>query len=517
MEKFSLVKFASRITGLLLLFISFAPLHGQDAAVWTNPKFLGDGWWQSAALDQEGNFHVSWYGGYSVGDKLTHDVLYYSKLSSDGVWSSPLDAVYTGDGGFTVRNAITVTSDGMLNVAYRGGVNHYLASAPVVGSDTAANWKFGTQLGADGYYLDMIADQDDNLQLVVSERNSIPNEDQIAEVFAEGAQCFLCFDLFYMRSEDGGASWSDQVPLSLEVYSGSDRPQIQQGASGRLYVTWDEGLDWYVSAGTAQDVRMVYSDDRGRTWSKPIIFTGSGQAGYNPIMGSMTEMRDGSLMMIWRYATDFDRNIYYQISKDVGLTWSEPAPVPGIITRTNAATSLDHYELVTDRLGTVHLFAVGQTDSPTQRRDALYDITYVPSSEYWVQPQRIYYSADERPEWPEAIVGPANDIHLVWFNRGVIPGSNCNTCILKVYYSHLPGSMAAEPTRQFRPTITPLPTATVFINIEPSSTPVPTVQNIEQNLMVSTADNYISQSLLGGMFLSALFCAAVLIFIRLRR
>lgn len=509
------------ILGLVfgLLLVQVTPGLGQDTpqAIWTTPKFLGDGWWQSAALDQENNFHVTWYGSYDAGDNLAHDTMYYAQLSNEGTWSTPLDAVYTGDGGFTIRNAVAVTSDGELHVAYRGGVNHYLANAPVVAATNAANWESGIRLGTDGYYLDMIADRDDTLQLVVSERSNIPNTDQAAEVFAEGAKCFLCFDLFAMRSLDGGETWSDQIPLSLEVYSGSDRPEIQQGSSGRLYITWDEGLDWYVSAGAPQDVRMVYSDDQGKTWSKPIIFRGEGEADRLPIMIAMTEMRDGSLMVVWRYATDLDRNIYYQISDDVGETWSEPAPVPGILTRSVTASTLDHYQLVTDRLGTVHLFAVGQTDSPGERKDALYDITYVPSSEYWVQPQRIYYSADERPEWPEAIVGSANDIHLVWYNRGVIPGSDCNTCILKVYYSHLAGNMAVEPTRQFRPTITPLPTATVFVNIEPSSTPVPTVQGVVENLTVSTTDNYVSQSLLGGMLVSALFCAGVVIFIRLRR
>lgn len=502
-----------------LLLVQVMPGMGQDIPqfTWTTPKFLGDGWWQSSTLDQEGNLHVTWYGGLDSGDNIVRDILYYTKLPYGGTWTAPFDAVYPGDGGFTVRNAVTVTGDGMLHVAYRGGVNHFLAKAPVVGSENAKNWESGIRLGSDGYYLDMMADRDENLHVVVSERSTIPNPDQIAEVFAEGARCFLCFDLFYMRSEDGGERWSDQTPISLEVYSGSDRPQIQQGASGRLYITWDEGLDWYVNGGAPQDVRMVYSDDQGLTWSKPIIFAGSGESGFNPIMGALTEMRDGSLMMVWRYANDLDRNIYYQLSTDVGETWSEPLPVPGIINRRTTASTLDHYQLITDRLGTVHLFAVGQTDSPGERKDALYEISYVPSSQYWVQPQRIYYSADERPEWPEAILGPSNDIHLVWFNRGVIPGSDCNTCILKVYYSYLQGNMALEPTRQFRPTNTPLPTATVFQNIEPTSTPVPTLQGVVQDLTVSTIDNYVAQSLLGGMLMSALFCAGIVIFMRLRR
>lgn len=501
------------------LLSSVFPIFGQDSTllVWSAPRFLGDGWWQSSALDQQGNLHVTWYGSVDAGDGLTHDALYYSMRSYDGTWSAPLDAVYTGDGGLTVRNAVTVTSDGMLHVAYRGGVDHYLASAPVVGSSNAANWNAGIQVGSDGYYLDMIADKNDVLQLVVSERSTIPNADQAQEVFAEGAKCFLCFDLFYLRSSDGGAIWSDFVPLSVEPYSGSDRPEIQQGPSGRLYVTWDEGLDWYVSGGQPQDVRMVYSDDQGQTWSKPIIMTGSAQVDGKPLQGALTEMLDGSLMFVWRYSTNADRNIYYQISTDVGETWTEPSPIPGIVARSINSSSLDHYQLVTDRLGTVHLFAVGQTTASAEVNDALYDIAYVPSSQYWVQPQRIYYSADERPEWPEAIVGPANDIHLVWFNRGIIPGSDCNTCILKVYYSYLPGNMSPEPTRQFKPTLTPLPTATIFQNIEPTSTPVPTVQGVVSNLTIMTTDNYVAQSLLGGTLLVALFCVGVILVIRLRR
>jgi hypothetical protein len=152
-----------------------------------------------------------------------------------------------------------------------------------------------------------------------------------------------------------------------------------------------------------------------------------------------------------------------------------------------------------------------------KRNEQLYDVTYVPSSNYWVEPQRIYYSADERPEWPEAVVGPSNDIHLVWFNRGIVPGSQCNTCILKVYYSYLSGNMATEPTRAFRPTQTPLPTATVFQIIEPTTTPFPTLDGVASNLIVNTQDNYAAQTLLGGMFVSALFCGAVILLIRLRR
>ena len=508
---------------LSLLSLVIMPTLGQDASqqFWTPAKFLGDGWWQSVTLDQENNLHVGWYGTVDVGDKIAHDVLTYTLRNSEGVWSKPLDVIYTGVGGFTVRNALAVTSDGILYAAFRGKTTHFISSAPIVGATNAVNWTPPNQIGSEGYYIDMIADRNDTLHVVLSGRSSSPTTAPAgsADTFAEGAKCFLCYDLLYRRSTDGGLTWSDEVPISTETDSGSDRPQIQEGPSGILYITWDEGLDWYIGGGEPRDVRMVYSEDHGLTWSKPVLFNGGGFTDRAPIEGSMTELRDGSLMMVWRYSSNFDRSIYYQMSSDLGKTWTSPTAIPGIFARDVTQSSLDHYVLLTDRLGIVHLLAVGQTSLDVNRNDQLYDITYVPSSKYWTIPQRIFYSADSRPEWPEAVVGPANDIHVTWFNRGVVAGSSCNTCILKVFYSYLPGNMVAEPTRAFSPTQTPLPTATVFQDIKPTPTPFPTLVGVKSgtNLLVTTQDNYAAQTFLGGLFISALFCGFVMMVVRLRR
>ncbi len=506
---------------LSLMALVSIPVLGQDTSStqsWTAPKYLGRGWWQSVTLDIENNVHVGWYGLVDEGSVLG-DVFTYMMRRNDGTWTEPVDALYTGHGALTIRNAITVTTDGTLHVAFRQQGDHAISSVAIAAASNARNWSAPTLVGTAGYYLDMIADRNDTLHLVVSERSAyqFTSTQSSAEVYAEGAKCFLCFDLFYLRSTDGGKTWSDVVPISLEVQSGSDRPKIQEGASGRLYITWDEGKDWYTGGGQTQDVRMVYSEDQGLTWSKPIIFDGGNLPDRRPIQGTLTELRDGSVMMIWRYDNDADRNIYYQMSSDLGKTWTDPTPVPGIFTRNAASSTLDHYELITDRLGIVHLFAVGQNNLDVKRNEQLYDINYVPSSQYWAEPQRIYYSTDERPEWPEAVIGLANDIHVVWFNRGIVPGSDCNTCILKVYYSHLPGNISPEPTRAFKPTLTPVPTATVFVKFEPTPTPFPALQGVQPSITITTTDNYAAKTFLSGMFISALFCGAIFLILRMRR
>src|SRR6185436_3286149 len=156
----------------------------------------------------------------------------------------------------------------------------------------AENWSPKNQVGGVGYYLDMIAGRDDTLHLVLSDRQDFTpdgtGQQGSAEIFAAGAKCFLCFDLFYKRSTDGGQTWSDFVPISLLTDSGSDRPKIQQGASGRLYITWDEGSDWYSGGGQPIDIRMVYSDDQGLTWSKPISLDGGGLPDRKAVQGALT-------------------------------------------------------------------------------------------------------------------------------------------------------------------------------------------------------------------------------------
>lgn len=509
------------LIGYVVLLLTVLPAFGQDqpslqTARWTAPRLLGDGWWQSMALDIEGNLHVAWYGGATSSENKVLDFLEYTVREVDGKWSSPNDVVYTGEGGFTVRNAIAVTSDGILHAGLRKGVDLFFTSSSVFDAQTGANWSRPSLVAASAYYMDMKADSNDVLHMVYSALSGL-GEDSGG---LEANPCAFCSDLWYRRSTDDGESWSDPVPVSAEENSGSDKPRFTSGFSGRLYLTWDEGYDWYAGRGLPQDVRIIYSDDGGTSWSVPIKLTGGDLTDRRPIQGVSTEMRDGSLMAVWRYSTDTDRNIYYQISIDTGKTWTKPQAIPGMVARSINDTPLDKYELVTDKLGTVHLFAIGHLNEGSTANPALYDLSFQPVSGVWGVPQRVFYSSQMQPEWPRVVIGPQNDLHLTYFIRGIrenFQGPQSSTAILKVYYSYLPGVLQPQATLAFKPTQTPLPTATVFLKLDPTSTPFPRYEGNSDSVAVVSRDTYAAQTFLGGTVLATIFCGLIAAIIRWRR
>jgi len=504
------------IVCLLVGFLTFTPAVGQQSRTgWSQPLRLGPGWWQSITVDQEGRVHVGWYGEAKVGDGIAHDVLTYAALEPDGTWTVPNDVVYTGDGGYTVRNALAVTSDGILYAAFRAGFAHAVASAPARAAQFANLWSAPVGVDSLGYYMDMIKDRHDVLHFVYS--GGVGFVARGGEVsHAELSPCATCNDMFYRRSTDGGKSWSEEVAISFEEDSGSDRMDIFEGASGRLYITWDEGYDWYAGRGAPKDVRIVYSDDGGLTWSDPIILDGGKYSDRRPIQLAAAELLDGSLLAVWRYSSNTDPNIYYQTSSDLGVTWTDPKPVPGLVARSMNDTPLDDYDLVVDRLGSASLFAVGQPGPDRQLNAALYHVQF--RQGVWLAPVRVFYSRTLRPEWPKAAIGVENDIHLTFFTRGIEEGATKinATGDLNVYYAHYPGNLPAEIVA-FNPTPIPPPTPTLVQNFEPTQTPFVIEDKVDYTVAAATNDTYAIQTLLSGLGAAALFCGIVFVVYRQSR
>lgn len=502
------------IAGSLIIISALFPLDksfGQSGLPsWSAPVFVGDGWWQSIAVDRAGTAHIGWYGVPGG-----HDSLMYVSRRLNGEWSEPVDAIYTGEGGLTVRNALGVTNYGILFAAYRDGTDHRISSAPADAAVNAGNWNVPTGIGS-GYYLDMLIDNNDVIH-IVSSTGMVPDLSQTSSVNLEQLPCAFCGDLLYRRSTDNGMTWSSPHNLTETERSGADRMDIWQGKSSRIYIDWDEGLDWYVGRGTALDVRLMYSEDEGQTWSEPVILDGGGLANSRPIQIAATELDGEGLLAVWRYATDDDRRIYYQISDDLGHTWTHPEPIPGILARELNETPLDDYELVTDIAGVAHFFGAGVSDVTPQANTSLFHIEFRQGQ--WWHPSRVFEGTELTwPEWPKAAIGPQNEIHLAWFNRIDWYNSNMRESQLQVYYALRSGTLPDRQPAGFIPTATPGPTEVVLPEFQATATPFPTVAPMDANLSVRVnQDRYATETLLGALFVSMVFCGSVFVIQRFFR
>ena len=129
------------------------------------------------------------------------------------------------------------------------------------------------------------------------------------------------------NSTDDGATWSKPVNISSKIkkpnwnWFGTGPCNGIQTRSGRLviptnYSEWVKDKDGNGFANFFPNV--IYSDDHGKTWQ-----TG-GTAGDNAGETTVAELPDGSLMLNARNHPHLTGGRGVAISKDDGLTWSEP-------------------------------------------------------------------------------------------------------------------------------------------------------------------------------------------------
>lgn len=121
------------------------------------------------------------------------------------------------------------------------------------------------------------------------------------------------------------ACWAAElVPVRIAVpLNGHIHPSACVAKSGTIVVTY--GRVNHV------DLRVSRSVDGGKTWSDSVPFPHTVKKTYYP--GSLTTLADGSLLHAWnRWDTDVTqkepRSVLYSLSKDDGLTWSQPKPLP---------------------------------------------------------------------------------------------------------------------------------------------------------------------------------------------
>lgn len=155
-------------------------------------------------------------------------------------------------------------------------------------------------------------------------------------------------DIFFARSQDGGASFAEPLNLSKSVGGdGKGRKtsshwdngslDIAVGTGGKICAAWTEyhGTLWFSR-----------SDDHGATFSEPSRAAGGDRPTRAPSLGIAP---DGTVYLAWATGEDPRADIRIARSENGGRSFAEAA----VVART--ADYSDSPQLAIDRKGTIHL------------------------------------------------------------------------------------------------------------------------------------------------------------------
>jgi len=120
------------------------------------------------------------------------------------------------------------------------------------------------------------------------------------------------YEIFYKTSSDYGTNWSNDTQLTF--HSGRDlKPVVRQMSDGTIWIVWSSDR----SGG--YDLYLKDSQNNGDSWSEDIQLTTDPSLDKMP---SLAQMSNGTIWLV--YASDRTGNydLYYKTSSDFGTSWS---------------------------------------------------------------------------------------------------------------------------------------------------------------------------------------------------
>jgi hypothetical protein len=465
------MKIAYRVSTVVLLCISLLVLGTNrlglaQAGAWSEPVNVSNtpngSWFSDLAVDNMGNVHVVWCETEWDEFEAGTEYLFYARRDSQG-WTAPNDLAAASP---TIRrNSIAVDTLGNLYLAfleddyprYKRGI--YFRRAPVHTAYSAASWSDRRFIGGRrvGYVADIVVDRENKLHVIYTESSGAEPSD----LCPRGS----CSEVFYRNSRDLGRTWSAPVNLSQSA-PGTKRIGLMVDGQGHIHAFWDEGGDrnmMDVPIGAAHTV----SHDGGLSWSVPVLITST--LGVPQQIAAGYDGR-GQTVIVWRPVAmdpearrNADERVYYQVSTD-GVSWSAPAPIPGILGRMDGAVyaGYDVYDMATDSAGNLHLVGVFRLSA----LDPVLSILHLQwDGERWSVSERISTGAGF-PEHPRIVVERGNVLHAVWEVKESAPLGSQR---IDVWYS-----TKQLETPALTPVPTPIPSPTPTLTPPPSPTPAVT-------------------------------------------
>lgn len=414
--------------------VAHTPTSAQEPLQWSRPIPISgalQGSRNSSIIAQDdGNVYLFWVSRDSSGDTV------FVSRYDNGAWLRPVDVLLGGP-----RPLAKMDGRDRLYVLYNRAAELTLADAYAPEAASVQGWR--NQLIApdtSGELGDFAFNPDGSLNVVW---------------FQAGAGCQNCFSVGFAIHKGQTTPELSYRVLSDAEAAPQRRVQIVRAASGTLYAMWDTPA----RGDNLEGIELVTSTDGGASWSpdaRALAFPE--QDILRPLL--FVDNAD-NLVLVYNYGNKDE--VYYSTSADEGITWSEPAAIPGLLSNLLAAPT-DSFAAATDSAGVTHVIAGGRS-SKTQAAPGLYHVAW--DGARWGSLQEIYRQ-DTLVENPAISIGNGNRLHISFSTRRRNAGEAVDSS--QVWYANAM-SQAPAATRVALPTFTPAPTSTPA----PTDTPAPTV------------------------------------------
>lgn len=358
-HRFHIIILSCQILLAAALWVSV--VEAQEYGGWSTPVRLSSDQRKASeaylAADQYGYVHVFWTE--ALPDERVS--IRYARIEGE-TWSTPIDVHLTRPFSSVGNISPIVDSNGTLHIIWAETDTGpaYYTSAPANAATSAQQWQQPRRLAIPAKNVKLQVDTEGVLHVLY-----------IKFVGQESG-------IYYTRSEDGGANWSDSMWLDPDILPGYGPRALnfELDDSDGLHAAWyyvpqfDTGGDW---------VRYAHSLDAGNTWSKPFtidrldeadIESGKQLSAAGPIMA----VQGHTVHIIWAGGKLHYRNHRY--SSDAGRTWSPRRRIFGDLN----GQAFDG--LTVDSAGRVHFF--GQIRFPMAIYHAIWE------DGHWSKPSLIY-------------------------------------------------------------------------------------------------------------------------------
>lgn len=301
------------ITFTLLLLFALPTQAQMVDERWSEPERLSTERGQAGramlASDDFGFTHIFWF------EELPNkqNILQYVRFDGEN-FTEAIDIYFTGQGVSVGELSPVFGPDGRIHVVWREGTNGpvYHKSAPAHDTLASQNWTRRLTININARALRFLVDDDGTFHIVYTN-------------LFNGAER----GVYYVRSEDSGASWSIPVWLDpdIPIDFGPEWPQFTIDEQGDLHAMW-QYVNISPEGSQGQWVRYTNSTDGGFTWSEPYTIDIADESeGELRMANPAFVAHEGAVHVIW--AGDESTHREHMYSLDGGRTWSAPNRIFG--------------------------------------------------------------------------------------------------------------------------------------------------------------------------------------------